>query len=177
MSSSINPPITTLITITIVTNPRNWLCKIVEVLQRLFWIFNYDIKMTITCKSSSSNETFTSVGNCNCYEIVIVITGHRVVQFSLNILVINKSDSRCAVVRFCKSLVWLQTELDSTQSYLACENSRPSTLLGPGGKKDGCFRRLSPITITVFRRAFTVGKLGVYCVSWTNTKRYIFRYL
>ena len=28
--------------------------------------------------------------------------------------------------------------------YLACENSRPSreTPLGPGAKKDGCFRRL-----------------------------------
>ena len=36
---------------------------------------------------------------------------------SLIILVINKSDSRLAVVRFFWSLVWLQTELDSTQSY------------------------------------------------------------
>ena len=26
--------------------------------------FDYDVKMTITCKSSSSNETFTFVGNC-----------------------------------------------------------------------------------------------------------------
>ena len=29
----------------------------------------------------------------------------------------EKSDTRFAVVRFCLSLVWLQTELDSTQSY------------------------------------------------------------
>ena len=37
---------------------------------------------------------------------------------SVIILVINKSDSRCAVVRFCyHSIVWLQTEFDSTQSY------------------------------------------------------------
>ena len=36
---------------------------------------------------------------------------------SVIILVIDKSDSRFAVVRFCKSLVWLQTELDSTWSY------------------------------------------------------------
>ena len=33
---------------------------------------------------------------------------------SVVILVIDKSDSRFAVVRFCQSLVWLQTELDST---------------------------------------------------------------
>ena len=30
---------------------------------------------------------------------------------------IKKSDSRFAVVWFWKSIVWLQTELDSTQSY------------------------------------------------------------
>ena len=36
---------------------------------------------------------------------------------SLIILVINKSDSRLVVVRFCWSLVWLQIELDSTRSY------------------------------------------------------------
>ena len=36
---------------------------------------------------------------------------------SVIILVINKSDARLAVVRFCLSLVWLQIELDSTQSY------------------------------------------------------------
>ena len=35
----------------------------------------------------------------------------------LIILVINKSDSRLAVVRFCLSLVRLHTELDFTQSY------------------------------------------------------------
>ena len=29
---------------------------------------------------------------------------------------LNKSDSRYAVVQFCQSLVWLRTELDSTQS-------------------------------------------------------------
>ena len=32
-------------------------------------------------------------------------------------LVIDKSDSRFAVVRFCKSLSWLQARLDSTWSY------------------------------------------------------------
>ena len=57
--------------------------------------------MTITRKSSSLNEAFTFVGN-SCRPIQFVI-----------ILVINKSDSRFAVVRFC----WIQTELDSTQSY------------------------------------------------------------
>ena len=36
---------------------------------------------------------------------------------SVIILVINESDSRFTVVRFCWSLVWLQTELDSIQSY------------------------------------------------------------
>ena len=36
---------------------------------------------------------------------------------SVIILVINKSDSHFAVVRLCYSLVWLQTELDSTRSY------------------------------------------------------------
>ena len=36
---------------------------------------------------------------------------------SVIILVINKSDARLAVVRFCLSLVWLQIELDSPQSY------------------------------------------------------------
>ena len=36
---------------------------------------------------------------------------------SVIILVINKSDSRFAVVRFCEPLVWLKTELDFTQSY------------------------------------------------------------
>ena len=40
--------------------------------------FKYDIKMTITCKSSSSNETFAFVGNWNCYDLLV--TGHRVVQ-------------------------------------------------------------------------------------------------
>ena len=51
-SSPLNPPITTLITITIVTNSRDWLCKIGRLsLQWLFLIFNYDIKMTITYMS------------------------------------------------------------------------------------------------------------------------------
>ena len=42
----------------------------------------------------------------SCYPILSVI-----------ILVINKSDSHLAIVWFCWSLVWLQTELDSTLSY------------------------------------------------------------
>ena len=36
---------------------------------------------------------------------------------SVIILVIDKSDSRFAVTRFCESLAWLQTELDYTRSY------------------------------------------------------------
>ena len=36
---------------------------------------------------------------------------------SVIILLINKCNSLCAVVRFLWSLVWLQTELDSIQSY------------------------------------------------------------
>ena len=36
---------------------------------------------------------------------------------SVIILVIDKSDSRFAVARFCQSLAWLQTELDYTRSY------------------------------------------------------------
>ena len=32
-------------------------------------------------ESSSSNESLTFVGNCNCYGQLV--TGHRVVQFSL----------------------------------------------------------------------------------------------
>ena len=41
---------------------------------------------------------------------------------SIMIRVINKSDSCFAFARFCKSLVWLQTELDSTRScyHLLC---------------------------------------------------------
>ena len=37
--------------------------------------------MTITCKSSSSNETLNFVGNCNCYDQLL--TGHHVIRFSL----------------------------------------------------------------------------------------------
>ena len=36
---------------------------------------------------------------------------------SVIILLIDKLDSRFVVVQFCWSLVWLQTELDSTRSY------------------------------------------------------------
>ena len=49
--------------------------------------FNYDIKMTITCESISSNETSTFVGNCSCYDYLV--TGHRVVQFGRPILLIT----------------------------------------------------------------------------------------
>ena len=44
-------------------------------------------------------------------EIVVVMI------MSVIILLINKLDTHFMVVRFCKSLVWLQTKLDSTQSY------------------------------------------------------------
>ena len=51
------------------TYSRDWLVKLWRFsLQGLFWMINYGIKMTITCKGSSSNETFTFVGNCNCYD-------------------------------------------------------------------------------------------------------------
>ena len=55
---------------------------------------------------------FVFFENSNVYDYLVI--GLLVVQF---ILVIKKSDSRLAVVRFCWSLVWLQTELDSTWSY------------------------------------------------------------
>ena len=44
---------------------------------------------------------------------------------------INKSVSRCAVVRFCSSLVLLQTELDSTQFYHRYLSSAPVKAGGP----------------------------------------------
>ena len=37
----------------------------------------------LTCKSSSSNETFTFVGKCNCYDLLL--TGHcRTIQSNIN---------------------------------------------------------------------------------------------
>ena len=52
--------------------------------------------------------------------VMIMINGNRTSCRpipSVIILMINKSDSRFAVVPFCYSLVWLQIELDSNQSY------------------------------------------------------------
>ena len=43
-------------------------------------------------------------------------TSSRPIQ-SVIILAINKSNFRFPDVQFCQSLVWLQTQLDSTQSY------------------------------------------------------------
>ena len=50
---------------------------------------------------------------------------------------VRKSESDCFSVQNVKNL-------SSVYDLLACENSRPSreTPLGPGAKKDGCFRRL-----------------------------------
>ena len=59
---------------------------------------------------------FLFLGNCNFLWLIGNRTSCRPIQ-SVIILVINKSDSRFAVVWFCLLLVWLQTELDSTQSY------------------------------------------------------------
>ena len=53
------------------------------------------------------------------------------IQIWIIILVINKSVSRCAVVRFCSSLVLLQTELDSTQFYDRYLSSAPVKAGGP----------------------------------------------
>ena len=67
---------------------------------------------------------------------------------------INKLVSRCAVVRFCSSLVLLQTELDSTQFYDRYLSSAPVKASGPsideledlslelGGKWEELGRRL-----------------------------------
>ena len=44
---------------------------------------------------------------------------------SVIILVINKSDSHFMLIKFFSSLVWLQTKLDSTQSYYHCILSPP----------------------------------------------------
>ena len=38
-------------------------------------------------------------------------------SLSVIILVIDKSETRLAVVQFYQPLIWLQTELDSTRSY------------------------------------------------------------
>ena len=43
---------------------------------------------------------FLFLGNCNFYDLIDNRTSCRLIQ-SVIILVINKSDSRCAVVRFC----------------------------------------------------------------------------
>ena len=54
------------------------------------------------------------------WEIIMVMINLQLDIVSSNSvikLVINISDALFAVVRFCSSLVWLQTELDYTQSY------------------------------------------------------------
>ena len=75
---------------------------------------------------------FLFLGNCNFLWLIGNRTSCRPIQ-SVIILVINKSDSRFAVVRFCLSLIWLQTELDSTQSYYHYL-SRHSPFLSDGDK-------------------------------------------
>ena len=50
----------------------------------------------------------------------IITIGNRTLShpiLSVTILVSEKSDLHFAVVRFGKSLVWLQTEFDDTKSY------------------------------------------------------------
>ena len=75
---------------------------------------------------------FLFLGNCDFLWLIGNRTSCRPIQ-SVIILVINKSDSRFAVVRFCLSLIWLQTELDSTQSYYHYL-SRHSPFLSVGDK-------------------------------------------
>ena len=82
--------------------PWNVYASFVSISMQIFPFFRYLI-------------IFIFLGNWNFLLLIGNRTSCCPIQ-SVIILVINKSDSRFAVVRFCLSLAWLQTELDSTQS-------------------------------------------------------------
>ena len=97
------------ITIAITTYPtklgifqNGWICNLRQ------WLCQYLI--SFTKKECIFRE--------NCHGSDELVTGLHVFHFGLySYTWLNKSRSRCAVVRFCWPLVWLHTELDSTQSH------------------------------------------------------------
>ena len=121
----------------------------------------------MTIKTSSSNETFTFVGDFNCSDYLV--TGHRIVHFNLQ----SCSDSRFAAVRFQvadHSCDYRPNELFASNriSMLCAKNSgivKGQILLVAGRKclAKSCFhvqRKDFGEKPTHFRRSFIANGLG-----------------